>query len=254
MGNGKFYLYSAHYPTLLGILGALGKTPIDKTEVLPSYTSALIFEYHVNDDDGTDEIHLYYRRGQAAENDPTEDKPVFQVTNFCGSAASSSASNSTSCSLENLWNMLDGWTVQQWCTECENDNADVCKQQIYNDALASMGSTSDCNTTTASSNKNGKDFVGWALFITLAVIVVIGGVFYWLKKPNGGANRTLVVNTTRGSSTRMIPIPITTTTTNGGTIHNNNNNDDNEIAVVVQVPPTKDDDDLASMASTECSF
>lgn len=161
-GGGKFYLYSAHYPTLLGMLAALDKTGLDETEVVPTYASALIFELH--EEGGVEVVKVFYRRGQPATG--STERPVFPVNDICGNL-------SEMCTLPQMISMLDGWTEEQWCKECENLTADVCVRNI----------SQECIQT-----KQKDDFLAWGLFIALSIGVSSIAIFFFRCRSRGIAN------------------------------------------------------------------
>lgn len=69
-GDDGFFLYSAHYPTLLGVFAALNIVP-PQDEVLPDYASAIIIE--VSDSAGSDEepkIQFLYKPGSESTVSP----------------------------------------------------------------------------------------------------------------------------------------------------------------------------------------
>jgi Histidine phosphatase superfamily (branch 2) len=169
-----FYLYSAHYPTILGVFAALGLDPAED-EVIPAYGTALIFE--LNHDplstQGEDDliVNIFYKPG-GSEN-ATKLGYVFTST--------------LDCPLSDLVRYLEsnGIAGEDWCTECDNDTADVC--------LAAKKTSSP-----ASSNQEScpdKAFsTGGAVGLGVATGVVTGlGVFLvlmWQQKRRKGRNTT----------------------------------------------------------------
>lgn len=107
----KFYLYSAHYPTLLGLLAALNDESVD-TEVIPNYASTLIFELYENDVDGQRSVQVLYKFG-----DEIDHKPV-----PLGSACSDTAL----CPLTTVSDLVADLSLKSWCRNCGNVDADVC--------------------------------------------------------------------------------------------------------------------------------
>jgi hypothetical protein len=106
----KLYLYSAHYPTILGLFAALNDEPVG-SEVIPNYASALIFELYENDLDGQRSVQVLYKAG-----DETDHKPV-----PLGSACSD-----TMCPLTALSGRVSNLSLESWCRNCGNKDADVC--------------------------------------------------------------------------------------------------------------------------------
>ncbi|KAL7562059.1 hypothetical protein ACA910_011098 [Epithemia clementina (nom. ined.)] len=114
-----FSLFSAHYPTLLGIMAALGDDFFDD-EVIPSYGAALVFEVTQDTTTGIRYFKLTYVADELPDNTAGKSMKV-PFDNICTDAASGS-----SCPVSDLVNFLGGWNVTRWCTECENDSANVC--------------------------------------------------------------------------------------------------------------------------------
>jgi hypothetical protein len=111
-GERRFHLYSAHYPTILGVLAALGEDPV-QPDVIPGYATALIIELY--EENGVKLVQVWYRPGPTV--DGTWPEPV--RLRLCSEAA---------CLLDELVMYVNSsnLSVEQWCNECGNDNADVC--------------------------------------------------------------------------------------------------------------------------------
>jgi len=110
----KFHLYSAHYPTILGVLAALGEPPLSN-EVIPNYASALIFELYEDSVSSARSVRLLYKEG--LQNAAVS----LQLDGACGGSAD--------CPMVQFTTMLFsmGYTTKRmWCHQCENTMADVC--------------------------------------------------------------------------------------------------------------------------------
>ena len=110
----KFYLYSAHYPTILGVFAALGEAPVEE-DAIPAYATALIFElYDRVSASGVDDliVDIYYKPGY---NDT-----AIQLGKVC-------SSSSQDCELTDLSHYVANHIVaKSWCQECGNVVADMC--------------------------------------------------------------------------------------------------------------------------------
>lgn len=109
-----FYLYSAHYPTILGVLSALGESATDR--VIPNYASALIFELYRDSITGAYSVRVRYKDGFDS---PTATELRLEPN----------CNNLQYCPLNSFTSQLQsiGYTNEAgWCTACDNKNADVC--------------------------------------------------------------------------------------------------------------------------------
>lgn len=107
-----FYLYSAHYATILGIFAALDQRfPFEDT--IPEYASALIFLLVHDTLSNQEYVKVVYKADSVVQT-----PPEVITFNFCG--------NETTCPLENFAGRWEGWSISEWCRECNNRNADVC--------------------------------------------------------------------------------------------------------------------------------
>ena len=107
----KFYLYSAHYPTILGLLAALNDAPAGN-EVIPNYASALIFELYENDIDGQRSVQVLYKLGDES------DQKTFPLGSAC--------SDTAMCPLTTVSSLVSDLSLKSWCQSCGNVDADVC--------------------------------------------------------------------------------------------------------------------------------
>jgi hypothetical protein len=120
---GMLFVYSGHYPTLLGVLAAMDVadfySPDDDNNhnVIPSFASALLIEEHM---DG--HVELHYKSGDDDGNADNDDasssarllrswdvRDDFVHAALGGSSSSSSSDNGVT-----------------WCKACDNRSADVC--------------------------------------------------------------------------------------------------------------------------------
>ena len=108
----KFFLYSAHYATILGVLSALNETfPVADT--IPDYASALVFVLQQDTVTGKEYVQVIYKAD-------SQDQTVPQLIQlgFCLDAPT--------CPLTTFMERWQDWTLFAWCKECNNQDADVC--------------------------------------------------------------------------------------------------------------------------------
>jgi hypothetical protein len=171
--EGQFFLYSAHYPTLLGLFSVLKEIP--PTAVLPEYASALIFELHQDSESGILSLQVYYKEGGQPNATPV----------ILNQACKSEQGGSTSdCPLTRivLWASTNTLTTQKdWCRACRNTGADVCMK----DALKHPSFYQDIENTLS---EGGNDrVVGAAIGSFVGGLVL--GLFIMLLCCSGKANR-----------------------------------------------------------------
>jgi Histidine phosphatase superfamily (branch 2) len=107
----KFYLYSAHYPTLLGVMAALESDPQD---LIPSYAAALIFELYTDVRTSEKSVRILLKQGY--ETNTTEELILGQ-----------GCSGSKYCPLSDLNSSFIGdFSAARWCQACKYDKADIC--------------------------------------------------------------------------------------------------------------------------------
>jgi broad specificity phosphatase PhoE len=121
--SGLLFVYSGHYPTLLGVLAALDVTDFDNPDddeinhnVIPSFASALLIEEHM---DG--HVELHYKSGDDDGTDDDDDSSsawLLRSWNVRDDFVQSALGGSSSSSLS------DNGVV--WCKACDNRSADVC--------------------------------------------------------------------------------------------------------------------------------
>ena len=113
----QFFLYSAHYPTLLGFMAALEEEPFEK-EVIPGYGAALIVEvFEIPGGGDYYHVRIHYKPADS-EQERTLDKSCLTMT-------------SPDCPLfRKFQQFAQGRRVEEWCGDCNNDSADVCLRSI----------------------------------------------------------------------------------------------------------------------------
>ena len=110
--SGKFFLYSAHYPTILGVLSALDEQfPVEQT--IPEYASALIFILQQDMVTMKEYVRVVYK-GDSQLLTP----PVLMTLDFC--------LNEAVCPVDTFATRWTDWSVYEWCKICNNRNAAVC--------------------------------------------------------------------------------------------------------------------------------
>jgi hypothetical protein len=131
--QGHFFLYSAHFPTLLGFLSTLqASTDFWNAtgEKFFEYGSALIVEIHKSQDKGQRYFVLKYKSSESTE-------AVSVVINEsttgikCGQDDSGMPNipKASWCLLEEVETWADIYTLKSeeaWCKACNNQEADVC--------------------------------------------------------------------------------------------------------------------------------
>uniref|UniRef100_A0A7S3LBQ8 Acid phosphatase n=1 Tax=Amphora coffeiformis TaxID=265554 RepID=A0A7S3LBQ8_9STRA len=110
--SGNFFLYSAHYATILGVLSALGES-LESTGTIPDYASALIFLLQEDTTTGQQHIQVVYKKDSRASTPPT----VIPL-GFC--------LNEVTCPAATFATRWKGYSIAEWCRECGNRNAGVC--------------------------------------------------------------------------------------------------------------------------------
>jgi hypothetical protein len=123
----KLYLYSAHYPTILGLFAALKEESVD-SEVIPNYASALIFELYEDDLDGQRVFQILYKAGDES------DHKVVGLDSICSDA------DTVMCPLTALSSLVSDISLEKWCRKCGNRNADVCLADLVESRESSCSS------------------------------------------------------------------------------------------------------------------
>ena len=132
----RFYMYSAHYPTILGLLSAMGVGEWDR-QAIPPYASALIFELWENETTREQSVKIRFADGN--------DVAV--------------CNGSSTCSIDVFRQMVATSPIvqQDWCEMCQNDSADICLQHA-------MTTNEAAQTCTASIGVNVLVFIFGSLF------------------------------------------------------------------------------------------
>ena len=116
----RFYVTSAHYPTILGLFAALG-IPFNSNEddIIPEYASALILEVYQDDDTWEPFVKIVYKSG-VKPNDV-----AVLVSSRCRTNLVEG------CTLDEFAKALEAVRVtpEEWCGLCGNTDVDVCLQQ-----------------------------------------------------------------------------------------------------------------------------
>jgi len=120
-GLESFYLYSAHYPTILGVFAALDEVPVE-SEVIPDYATALIFEFYKNDETGEQTVDIMYKPGSGNEEDGSSIHQTVLLDRVC-------PSNSV-CSVSALSSHFSDYSQEMWCRECGNADAGFCARAM----------------------------------------------------------------------------------------------------------------------------
>lgn len=122
---GRFFLYSAHAPTILGLFSTLKEWNVDERFI--DYGSAVIME--VYDDES---IKFLYK---PATKQMASDIPLTNID--C--SFNSTITVTGSCAYENVISWADKntiTTVEDWCTACDNTESDVCMRDLLDTKLA----------------------------------------------------------------------------------------------------------------------
>jgi hypothetical protein len=164
----KFYLYSAHYPTILGVLAALDSDPA----TVPDFAAALILELYTDIATSQKTVRIWYKQGHDV--DTAEE---IMLDRAC--------EGTSPCDIRNVEQSFMGdFSVARWCQKCQNNKADICVKANLTSTLANEDATAtdpnppvgSSSTSTASSDSLG--FVP-ALFIGLfaGVAIALAGMF-----------------------------------------------------------------------------
>lgn len=140
----RFYLYSAHYPTILGVLGSL-QPKTEEFDVIPEYASALVFELYQDSFTNTSFVQVLYKSGTSvtAQNVPICD-------------------GLSPCQHSHLSHQYGALTYSDWCHTCGNTKADVCLQSMLDESVCLVSS--------------GKNQAALALAIVLPLVVIVLGL------------------------------------------------------------------------------
>jgi hypothetical protein len=175
-----FYLYSAHYETLLGLFAALSQDPPGGTShAIPNYASAVIVEVYSDDSKKDTVLKVFYKEGGSDEKETVKVKK-------CGS--------SDSCKLGVLTGLFKALTWEKWCKECGNIDANVCisaQAKPSTDVSASASANGTEYSTTSASTSTGT-IVG-SVLLGMVIALILMGMFAcyrrrrFSKEMNAGA-------------------------------------------------------------------
>ena len=110
--SGNFFLYSAHYPTILGVFSALGES-FPTARNIPDYASALIFLLQEDTATGQQRVQVVYKPDSRDFSPPT-----IVPLGFC--------LNDATCPVSTFTARWEGSSILEWCRACGNRNAGVC--------------------------------------------------------------------------------------------------------------------------------
>jgi len=119
--QGRFFLYSAHAPTILGLLSTLKEWDIG--EVFVDYGSAIVVEVY---ESPLQEISL--RMVYKASSSPSS-TPLVLSDIDCNEDNLFAGQEMTTCPIDNVIRWAEKHThktVEDWCRMCENISSDVC--------------------------------------------------------------------------------------------------------------------------------
>ncbi|CAJ1949853.1 unnamed protein product [Cylindrotheca closterium] len=119
--SGRFFLYSAHAPTILGLLSTLKTWGIG--ELFVDYGSAIVVEVYESSSQAVS-IRIVYKAASNATSTPVTLSDI-----DCNGNNLFVGQDTSTCPIENVisWaekNTLK--TVENWCKVCENISSDVC--------------------------------------------------------------------------------------------------------------------------------
>lgn len=168
LDENRFYLTSAHYPTLLGLFAALGVPFQSLDKVIPEYASALILEVYQAEQSGEASVKMFYKSGMAVS------ASAIQLSETCRT--------DLGCSLPTFANQMEDkiMTNDYWCLACHNTDADVCIQQEF----WALKQTCSSNTTaTSNTNNNLLAALFFAGMLTTLMVLMVLNTFC-CRRPN----------------------------------------------------------------------
>lgn len=145
-GDGDFFMYSAHFPTLLGLLSTMQASKDfwrdTGGEKFFDYGSALIVEIQKSQKKG---IYYFILKYKSSDSDTAVNIIIHESTTGvkCGQDDSGMAmiEKSTWCTLDEVITWADIYTLrteQAWCKACNNQEADVCLAPKSRSAASSL--------------------------------------------------------------------------------------------------------------------
>lgn len=187
----RFFLYSAHAPTILGLMSALQET---NPESHPDYGSALILEVYRDSITTVQSIRWVYKAASDTMATYLSVREAKCDMEFPGNAAPPATSGGDIIQHCNLSEFLD-WAeanthrfLSEWCNECQNTQADVCLrdaldnnplQTLVNELKAALRNDSEADKDAAIIA--GTFFGGFGLGLLL-----MGGVGYCCRRRRRG--------------------------------------------------------------------
>jgi Histidine phosphatase superfamily (branch 2) len=157
----NFFLYSAHYPTILSVLASLNGTNVPNDDALPPYASALWFALYEDaptassggqqdvSGAGSGLVEIWYKAGG-------NDAAVQIGETICP--------NATSCSLDEFLDFVRlRIRTTNWCVACANTDFGVCASSIRS-ATGDGGAVRTCRAERAGV---AMGFFGGILFMAL---------------------------------------------------------------------------------------
>mmetsp|Transcript_45277 Transcript_45277/g.109600 ORF Transcript_45277/g.109600 Transcript_45277/m.109600 type:complete len:512 (+) Transcript_45277:122-1657(+) len=118
---GRFFLYSAHAPTILGLLSTLKAWDIG--ELFVDYGSAIVVEIYESPSQAVS-IRIVYK---ASSNPTSTPVPLSDID--CNGNNLFVGQESSTCPIENVISWAETNThrkIENWCKVCENISSDVC--------------------------------------------------------------------------------------------------------------------------------
>ena len=112
----RLSVFSAHYPTILGLFSAL-EEPFFDNIVIPNYASAVMIEVTEQPDSNARFFRVVYKGDDQNPNNAV----VVNLEHICG--------NPSVCPVDALEDYLVDWNTARWCRECNNDSAQACAVQ-----------------------------------------------------------------------------------------------------------------------------
>ena len=195
--EGKFFLYSAHAPTIMGLLSTLqADYQADVKERFIEYGSALILEVHEEQQSSRKYIKLKYKSSLRDRAVDISLKQYSDESNVvaCGHDdlstgidSTASLSSSSFCALQQFidWaRMATIGSIEDWCEECGNDTSALCMDtilkkegivDIYDNEQSSSLLTDFRETVTTDPSVIAATFAGG--FICCILFLVIGYCF-----------------------------------------------------------------------------
>lgn len=152
----KFFLYSAHAPTILGFLSTLKEWQVDDDH--PDFGSAVIIEVYEEPNSGLRSIRVLYKAAKksSATFIPLRDancEVEIAAEDIIGGAPTPGNGNLLLCPL----NVFKDWaeantlsTTEEWCEACQNVNSDVCLRARSNNFFQDLEDSLESNEGDAS--------------------------------------------------------------------------------------------------------